>query len=122
MDTEESGWFAVRCVFELSGSDDAHLYEERVTLWQASSAEEAIARAEAEANDYASVLEDAPDTYLGLAQPFHLFNPPTDGTEVFSLVRESVLPPRDYLDAFFDTGTECQDPVRHSAAQQTDDE
>ena len=25
-------------------------------------------------------------------------------------------------DAFFDTGTECQDPVRHSAAQQTDDE
>jgi hypothetical protein len=111
MGTEESGWFAVRCIFELSGSDDAHLYEERITLWQASSAEEAISRAETEATQYASDLEGSPDSYLGLAQSFHLFVEPADGAEVFSLLRESALPAGEYLNAFFDTGAEHQEQV-----------
>jgi hypothetical protein len=30
------------------------------------------------------------------------------GVEVFSLIRDSDLPPKEYLDQFFDTGTEHQ--------------
>jgi hypothetical protein len=111
MDTEESGWYAVRCIFELAGSDGGHAYEERVTLWHATSGEEAIARAEAEAVEYANIIEETPDRYLGVAQSFHLFEIPADGTEVFSLIRESELPPDAYVDAFFNTGTERQSPV-----------
>jgi hypothetical protein len=44
------GWFAVRCVFR--GTKELTLYEERVTLWRADSFEDAIERAEAEADEY----------------------------------------------------------------------
>ena len=81
-------------------------YEERVTLWRASSHDEAIERAGTEARDYAAVL--APAEYLGLAQSYHLPEAPADGVEVFSLLRDSDLTPSEYLDAFFDTGGERQ--------------
>ena len=107
-------WYAVRCVFRSAWAEaedalppDEHLYEERVTLWQASSAEEAIALAEDEAAEYA----DDDDEYLGLAQAFLLFDSPGHGAEVFSLMRSSRLEPDDYLDAFFDTGAERQQPT-----------
>ncbi|MGW6916112.1 hypothetical protein ACWGB8_20180 [Kitasatospora sp. NPDC054939] len=98
-------WYAVRCVFGWNATDDGKTYEERTTLWQAPSADEAIALAEAEAGTYAADNEFA---YLGLAQSFRLFDAPGSGVEVFSLVRDSPLEPDDYLDAFFDTGTEYQ--------------
>ncbi len=62
-----SGWFAVRCVFRKGWPEPApndppgHNYEERITLWRAGSADEAIAKAEAEARNYASTIEEAPD-------------------------------------------------------------
>lgn len=49
--------------------------------------------------------------YLGLAQSFHLAvenRPLESGDEVFSLIRESELPPDDYISRFLDTGTEFQ--------------
>ena len=100
-------WFAVRCVFRTAwigdGPDPAEqLYEERITLWQAGSSEEAIALAEQEAAEYA---EDD-DEYLELAQAFELYDDPGHGAEVFSLMRTSPLEPDAYLDTFFDTGTE----------------
>ena len=102
-------WYAVRCVFRSAWMEsseglppDEHLYEERVTLWQASSPEEAIALAEAEAAEFA----DDDDEYLGLAQPFKLFDDLVNGAEVFSLMRSSRLEPDEYLDTFFDTGDE----------------
>ena len=102
-------WYAVRCVFRSAWAEsseglppDVHLYEERITLWQASSMEEAIALAEAEAGEYAGEEDD----YLDLAQAFKLFDEPTHGAEVFSLMRSSNLEPDAYLDAFFDTGDE----------------
>lgn len=102
-------WYAVRCVFRSAWAEsseglppDEHLYEERITLWQASSLEEAIALAEAEANEYA----DEEDEYLDLAQAFKLFDDPVSGGEVFSLMRSSRLDPDTYLDTFFDTGLE----------------
>lgn len=115
--TDEQGalepWYAVRCVFRTTahkpwGPTDltrTSAYEERVTIWTASSADEAIARAEAEAREYAETLGDE---YLGLAQSYHLSDSPGDGAEVFSLIRDSDLEPDDYLDHYFDSGSERQ--------------
>jgi hypothetical protein len=101
-------WYAVRCIFRLP-ADDGFAYEERITLWRATSHEEAVERAETEASTYMDGLEFK---YLKLAQSFHLFEPPDDGKEVFSLIRESELPPDEYLNAFFDTGNESQGHIR----------
>jgi hypothetical protein len=105
----DPSWYAVRCVFRTMWTQttegvtpEEQLYEERITLWQASSAEEAIALAEAEAVDYAG----DEDEYLELAQAFQLYDAPAHGAEVFSLMRTSALEPDAYLDAFFDTGSE----------------
>jgi hypothetical protein len=100
-------WFAVRCVFRHGSAlaDEPRLYEERVTLWRAGSAEEAIAAAEEEARSY---CDDLDAEYLGLAQSYALSDVPGNGVEVFSLMRKSVLDVQAYLDAFFDTGTESQ--------------
>ena len=76
--------------------------------------------AEAEANEYAQAQRFA---YLGLAQAFSMLGDEvvdghvtgastiTEGTEVFSLIRESDLQPPQYLDSFFDTGRERQGHV-----------
>ncbi|RNL78952.1 DUF4288 domain-containing protein [Nocardioides marmorisolisilvae] len=106
--TLDSDWYAVRCVFRSIVEVGVTTYEERITLWQAASTDEAIERAEAEAEEYAAAIEDAEIEYVGLAQCFHLFDDPVDGAEIFSLMRDSDLDPEDYLDAFFDTGDEHQ--------------
>ncbi|GAB3789843.1 hypothetical protein GCM10028797_25840 [Dyella agri] len=102
--------FSVRCIFLWGPRSDQklrYLYEERVTLWQAESIELAIDMAEAEAASYAA----GSDRYLGCSQAFALFEPVNaSGVEVFSLLRESDLPPRAYLDSFFDTGNEREQP------------
>lgn len=105
---QDPRWYAVRCVFEKGWlpEDQQPVYEERITLWRAASVEEAVARAEAEAQTYAAAIPEEPDRYLGLAQAFALGDGPRDGVEVFSLLRASRLPAEEYLDAFFDTGSE----------------
>ena len=96
----------MRCIFRFDPSEhgDASLFEERITLWEASSFDEAIEQAEAEAEDYASGLCE----YLGLAQAYELVEAPGHGREVFSLMRESFLGDDDYLEAFFTTGAEAE--------------
>ena len=78
-------------------------FEERVTIWQASDFDSAIELAETEAMDYATILDAK---YVGLAQAYRIEGTPGQGTEVFSLIRRSELAPREYLNAFFDTGRE----------------
>lgn len=110
---DEEGWYAVRCVFA-SGwppGQATPVYEERITLWFAASAEEAIERAEVEAREYAGAIDESQDEYLGLAQSYRLFDTPADGAEVFSLMRTSTLEPDKYLRTFFNTGTERQQSV-----------
>ena len=116
-DGVSESWYSVRCVLALGWPPEAagETYEERITLWRASSAKEAIARAEAEALDYAAVIEESPCTYTGLAQCYRLVDEPGDGAEVFSLMRDSKLEPDAYLDRFFDTGSERQGKGRTSA-------
>lgn len=119
-----SGWFAVRCLFRSNWPPpakpfDGHCYEERITLWQAGSAQEAITKAEAEALDYAAVIEEAPSEYLGLAQSYALYDSPDhEGAEVFSLIRDSNLDPDSYIDTFFSTGREHLQGNRHSGSDQ----
>ena len=98
--------YSVRCLFRWESRPNQkakNLYEERITLWQASSINQAIELAEKEAEEYAS--DDM--EFLGYSQGFALFEPITaNAIEVFSLLRESDLEPEQYIDAFFDTGTE----------------
>ena len=107
MDPEQDNrWYAVRSLLHLEGAGES-AYEERITLWQAADLEDALARAAAEAVEYA---EFAGVTYLGeFAQSYPLADaPPRDGAEVFSLTRSSALPPTPYVQQFFDTGRERQ--------------
>lgn len=102
--------FSVRAILRWAPRADqqkAHLYEERITLWNAGSLEEAINLAQHEAEAYAGDDAERLDLFQGywLFDEFELTN---QGTEVFSLLRESDLGPQAYLDAFFDTGFERQ--------------
>jgi len=103
---ENDRWYAVRSLFRSDEGPDS-AYEERLTLWQAADLDGALARAAAEAAEYA---EFAGLTYLReFAQSYALADaPPRDGAEVFSLTRSSALPPTPYVQQFFDTGRERQ--------------
>lgn len=114
---EELNWFAVRCVFHHSPERPGapkdlglgeHAYEERITLWQAASADEAIGLADKEGEEYASSVGYE---YTGLAQSYWLEGEPGHGAVAFSLVRKSQLDPEPYIDAFFDTGLEYEDSI-----------
>jgi hypothetical protein len=106
MPTESTApeWYTVRCLFG-SARDKGFAYEERMTLWCTDSFDNAIALAEKEAATYAASTNSE---YLDLAQVCLLPGHPTSGAEVFSLVRDSELASDEYLDSFFDTGTERQ--------------
>lgn len=105
-------WYSVRCVIRSAAIADVDgwTYEERVTVWRANSFEDAIERAELEANDYAA---DTGGEYVGFAQAFHLFagDHIDDGAEVFSLMRDSTLSVDDYLTRFFDSGHEHEGTI-----------
>ena len=94
-------WFGVRHVVENDGA-----FEERITLWRAASAEEAISRAEREVAEYADAVGGRA---LDLFQSYRLADEPVDGAEVYSLIRRSELAPAAYLDTYFDTGEELQE-------------
>lgn len=117
MEAPKTDWFAVRCVFELSQDDRAEAqmttYEERVTLWQAHTFDDAIAQAEQEAESYAPGVDSR---FLGFSQAYRLAETPGHGGEVFSLIRDSRLAPSDYVTAFVDTGDEHQGSYGRSPA------
>lgn len=96
-------WFGVRCILK---DLDNELYEERITLWRTNNFVSAVALAEVEAREYAEAVGGL--TYLDFAQAYHLADEPIHGSEVFSLIRESSLDVKEYLDTFFDTGGERQ--------------
>ena len=103
---QDNRWYAVRSLFsEPEGPENA--YEERITLWQAADLDDALARAAAEAVEYAEFA--GVDHLREFAQAYPLADaPPRDGAEVFSLTRSSALPPGPYVEQFFDTGRERQ--------------
>jgi hypothetical protein len=98
----EQQWFAVRQVFH---HVDRGLYEERITLWEASTFEQAHELARQEGEVYATG-DDAVVVPARWSEAFHLFDPPASGREVFSDMRESELDCDEYVRAFFNTGYE----------------
>ena len=84
-----------------------YLYEERITLWECDDIDEAIELAENEAglymlkNDHASCLKFYQAYWLD-DEIDNLVN----GSEMYSLLRESDLNKDDCLDRFFDTNHE----------------
>ena len=103
--------YSVRCVFRWNPRPNQgrkHLYEERITLWVAGDINKAIALAEEEAQTYVS----GGDEYLGCCQAYSLSDDIDEsGVEVFSLLRESDLDPKQYVSAFFITGQEHERAV-----------
>jgi hypothetical protein len=103
---QDNRWYAVRSIFAVPGEAES-AYEERITLWQAASLDDALGRADAEATEYAEFMGS--EHLAGVAQAYPLADaPPRDGAEVFSLVRDSALPPTPYVERFFTTGRERQ--------------
>ncbi len=100
--------FATRVVFDCDSCPrrKKYAYEERITVWNARNESAAIRKSEAEAKRYAKV---SGSRYLGFLQTYCLFEDlAIDGVEVFSLIRESDLSPKKYIDWHFDTGQEKQ--------------
>ena len=98
--------FTVRCLFRWPSRSDSNevSYEERITLWSARSADDAIAMAEAEAKAYAAANDVE---FLNLCQSYAMPEEvAASGVEVFSLLRNSTLNPDDYLRNYFITGDE----------------
>jgi hypothetical protein len=87
-------WFSVRHFIQ-NGSN----YEERITVWDRLTDDDAIDAAFIEATSYCESLHDA--QVIDFFQTYELFESPGDGQEVFSLIRASVLAPDDYLDRYF---------------------
>lgn len=107
--------YSVRAIVSWSrrdGQKRKFLYEERITAWKADSLDEAIELAETEVKKY-SKREGF--EALSLFQAYWLAKDPgaiPQGSELFSLLRESDLEPEQYLDKYFDTGAEKQTGYR----------
>ena len=98
-------WYSARCIFCTEGLGPRKTYEERVILLRAECEDEAIRLAEEEAEEYAA--ESAGCSYTGFVDLFHLFESEIGHrVEVFSLMRSSVLSERDYLNRYYETGSE----------------
>lgn len=116
--------YTVRMVIRWAPRSDQKkkfLYEERITIWNSESLEAAIDEAEKEVRDYADDGAEPLDFFQGYWMPEEI-DLIQQGTEVFSLLRDSDLEPLDYLDTFFDTGAEREgeyDPFHpmHSTQQ-----
>lgn len=100
-EASDMSWYGVRCVFR---HGPLEVYEERITLWTARSFDEAIERAEIEAAEYCEDLDDV--EYVRFAEAYRFDGVPGEGVEVFSLMRESTLPPAGYVSRYFATGRE----------------
>lgn len=101
-------WYGTKTIYKhrrVEAGMRKTLFEERVVLFQAADFDGAIALAEAEAAEYCRANADT--VYLDFMDVFHLFAKAVGhGTEVYSLMRESELADKDYLDHFYDDGKE----------------
>lgn len=101
--------YSTRTVYQWTGwkpEKKRFIYEERITVWTARNQSFALRKAEAEATRYAKQNRLR---YLGYIELFWMFNElPSNGVEVFSLLRESDLPPARYIRTHFNTGFEKQ--------------
>lgn len=94
-------WYGAKSIFF---DENTSLYEERIIILKAVNYDEALDKAQSNAQHYANDVET---TYSGYSEVFNLFDEnPTDGSEVFSTMRSSKLSVKTYLDKFVATGHE----------------
>ncbi len=99
-------WFGVRSVYCSRCVDPEHAfsYEERVLVFLADSFESAIKLAEHESQQYVGTSESIALDYFNA---FEIIDDQIqNGTEVYSLIRDSNLASEEYIDSYFDTGDE----------------
>ena len=110
MGNTDSPWWGAKVIFSHKGLSERfgeNVYEERIILVRAKTANEAIRHAERDARQYVNDLPGC--KYEGYVSVFHTWEEKMDsGSEVYSLMRTSKLNPARYLDHFYDTGTERQ--------------
>ncbi len=103
----EKRWFGARCVFRCRSPkppEGGECYEERIIVLRAVSFSHAFFRAEEDARRYA-VEVDA--EYIDYVDVYELSEDDLgDTAEVFSLLRDSDLGPKEYLARHFETGRE----------------
>jgi len=118
METEQT-LFGVMCLFRHTrpkwSGVRKYVYEERITLWTANSANDAIELAEQAACEYASMPNSDAESqieYVGYCVAFDTSETRyRQGLEVYSLLRGSDLDANDHIHRFHDTGDEY---ARHS--------
>ena len=99
-------WFSARTVYEHDKPGDG-LFEERIVVLRAGGFDEALERAEVEAVAYGEAVGCV---YTGYVSVFELVEETLgDGSEVFSLMRDSDLNAEEYIDRFYTTGDERSD-------------
>lgn len=105
---DDNHWYSAKCLFRHRRTDEGVqrvLYEERFVLLRAADFDAAVIKAEADAEAYAREIDGC--AYIGFTDLFQLFDREVgEGTELYSLLRESDLSPGDYLDRYYDTGME----------------
>jgi hypothetical protein len=108
MKNKAKTWYAVKCIFVYDDGDFETLYqyEERITLWFTSNADNAIELAEKEAKKYAKKTRCK---YTDFCESCLLYERPEHGKEVYSIFREADIEPQHYLDEYYDTGSEIID-------------
>src|SRR5262245_33956163 len=95
-------WYAAKCIFLHAETKRGprQMYEERIVLLKARSFDEAIDRAEKEAEEYCRDLDGC--TYAGYVDAFLLYDERIgDGTEIFSSMCSSDLKPKEYLNQYY---------------------
>jgi hypothetical protein len=106
---ETPEWYSAKCIFRhnnLTGNKKTTAYEERVVILRAHNFDEAMSLGEEEAKAYANSLDGV--EYLNFISVFHLFaKRMRSKTEVYSLMRKNKLSEKQFLDRYYDDGTEC---------------
>jgi hypothetical protein len=104
---DEHNWYGVKCLVEHKGlpvDPGKRVYEERIVLLRASGFGEAIRRAERAAVEYATPIGA---TYIGYCNAFQIAAGTIEGgVEVYSLMREVVLTPEQFIAHYHDDGTD----------------
>jgi len=104
------GLYSAQCIF--LHADKVHglkqMYEERIVLLRAESMDEAIERAEKEAEEYCKEVSGC--SYTGYVNVFALYDDEIgEGSEIFSSMQNSQLAPREYLDLHYpDVPENCE--------------
>ncbi len=108
-------WYSVKCLFDhptRAKEGEDHLYEERITLWRASSFEEAHRLAEQEARRYAAEVNCL---FIGSTDSFHLFDDDiSHGCELYSVMRGSNMTPSIYRSTFCITKRDRAKPLNEN--------